>query len=113
MKKRFKRCPYKPKFFFIKIEDGWKILFTCLYIDDLIYIGNDGAMFEKFKRDMMTEYNMSDLENLHYFLGFEVGQSNARIFISKKTICLRNFREVSNEKLQFGEHIKWVWFETK
>jgi len=54
----------------------------------------------------MTEYNMSDLENLHYFLGFEVGQSNARIFISKKTICSRNFREVSNEKLQFGEHIK-------
>jgi hypothetical protein len=49
---------------------------------------------------------MSDLENLHYFLGFEVGQSNARIFISKKTIYSRNFREVSNEKLQFGEHIK-------
>lgn len=44
------------------------MLFICLYVDDLIYIDNDGAMFEKFKRDMMIEFNMPDLENLHYFL---------------------------------------------
>lgn len=55
-------------FFIIKIKDGWKMLFICLYIDDLIYIDNDGAMFEKFKRDMITEFNISDPENYHYFL---------------------------------------------
>lgn len=50
------------------------MLFICLYIDDLMYTSNDGAMFGKFKKDMMTEFNMSNLENLHYFHGFEVGQ---------------------------------------
>lgn len=32
----------------------------------------------------MTEFNMYDLGKLHYFLGFEVIQSNVRILISQK-----------------------------
>lgn len=41
-------------------------------------------MFEKFKMSIMEEFNMSDLGMLHYFLGIEVVQSPARIFISQK-----------------------------
>jgi hypothetical protein len=68
-------------FFFIKIKEG-EMLFVCL--DDLIYIGNDKTMFEKFKRSIMAEFNMYDLGKLHYFFGFEVIQSNVRILISQK-----------------------------
>ena len=34
---------------------------VCLYVDDLIYMGNDRFMFEKFKSLMMLEFDMSDL----------------------------------------------------
>ena len=42
---------------------------VCLYVDDLIYIGNDMAMIENFKKSMMVEFDMSDLGMMHYFLG--------------------------------------------
>jgi len=32
----------------------------------------------------MTKFDMSDPKKLHYFLSFEVVQSNARLFVSKK-----------------------------
>ena len=60
------------------------MFFVCLYVDDLIYTGNDRAMFENFKKSMMSEFEMSDLGMLHYFLGIEVVQSATGIFISQK-----------------------------
>lgn len=60
------------------------MLIVCLYIDDLIYTGNDGAIFEKFKQSMMLEFDMSDLGMMHYFIGIEVVQSATGIFISQK-----------------------------
>ena len=60
------------------------MLIVCLYVDDLIYTGNNTAMFESFKKSMMVEFEMSDLGMLHYFLGIEVVQSANGIFISQK-----------------------------
>ena len=48
------------------------MLIVCLYVDDLIYTRNDRAMFEKLKKSMMVEFDMSDLDMKHYFLGIEV-----------------------------------------
>ena len=70
--------------FFIKIEDGGKILIVCLYVDDLIYTGKNTAMFDSFKKSMMAEFEMSDLGMMYYFLGIEVVQSSTGIFISQK-----------------------------
>ncbi|GMJ14865.1 hypothetical protein HRI_005155700 [Hibiscus trionum] len=64
-------------------KDG-KMLIVCLYVDDLFYIGNDDAMFEKFKQSMMLEFDMFDLGKMHYFLGIEVRQSSDGIFISQR-----------------------------
>lgn len=60
------------------------MLIVCLYIDDFIFIGNDSVMFERFKKSMMVEFEISDLGMMHYFLGIEVVQSVTRIFISQK-----------------------------
>ena len=77
---------------FHKNEDGKKFLIVCLYVDDLISTGNDMSMIEKFKQSMMSEFDMSDLGIMHYFLGFEVIQSAAGIFISRKKIYSRDSR---------------------
>lgn len=82
LKEGFKKCPYEHTLF-IKF-DGGKMLIVCLYVDDLIFTENDSVMFEKFKKSMMGEFDMSDLGMMHYFLGIEVEQSAVGIFISQK-----------------------------
>nr|XP_016479378.1 PREDICTED: uncharacterized mitochondrial protein AtMg00810-like [Nicotiana tabacum] len=78
----FTKCPYEHTLY-TKIEDE-KLVIVCLYVDDLIYAGNDSALLEKFKQSMMTEFDMSDLGLMHYFLGSEVKQSASGFFISQK-----------------------------
>jgi len=55
-----------------------------VYVDDLIFTGNDSAMFDDFRKSMMDEFEMSDLGKMHYFLSLEIVQSNAGIFVSQK-----------------------------
>ena len=44
------------------------MLIVCLYVDDLIFTGNDASMFSTFKHSMMTEFDMTDLGRMSYFL---------------------------------------------
>jgi len=67
----------------VKKEHG-SIIIVCLYVDDLLFTGNDVKMMQKFKQDMMQAYEMSDLGLLNYFLGIEVSQVKEGIFISQK-----------------------------
>ena len=67
----FKKCPYEHKMF-IKTGGGGNIFVVCLYVDDLIFIGNDASMFDEFKQSMMNEFDMTDLGRMRYFLGIEV-----------------------------------------
>ena len=46
-------------------------LLICLYVDDLIVTGSDLNEIEAFKSQLMSEFEMSDLGNLTYFLGME------------------------------------------
>ena len=71
MREGFLKCPYEHTLF-VKIIDGGKMLVVCVYVDDLIFTGNDVVMFEKFKKTMMIEFDMTDLGMLHYFVGIEV-----------------------------------------
>jgi len=54
---------------FKKTKEGSKILIVSLYIEDLIYTGNDMNMCDEFKNSMMVEFDMSDLGRMRYFLG--------------------------------------------
>lgn len=46
----FRKCPYEHRLY-TKIGNEGKMLMVCLYVDDLIYIGNDRDMFENFKKN--------------------------------------------------------------
>ncbi|GLT50492.1 hypothetical protein SLA2020_239750 [Shorea laevis] len=80
LKEGFQKCPYEHTLY-IKFGDGGKLIIVCLYVDDLIYTGNDLGMLEKFKQSMKLEFDMTDLGLLHYFLGLEVIQSDYGIFV--------------------------------
>nr|KYP69898.1 Retrovirus-related Pol polyprotein from transposon TNT 1-94 [Cajanus cajan] len=86
---------------FTKSNEGGKILIISLYVDDLIYTGNDGSMCDEFRRAMMTEFDMSDLGKMRYFHGVEVMQNSSGIFICQRKyaqeVLLRFGMENCNE----------------
>ena len=83
IKEGFEKCLSDHTLFTKKSEDGG-ILIVSLYVNDLIFTGNNEQMFEKFKDSMKEEFDMSDLGYMKYFLGVEVVQSSVGIFISQK-----------------------------
>ncbi|WKA06719.1 hypothetical protein VitviT2T_024607 [Vitis vinifera] len=83
----FERC-HNEHTLFVKTIKGGKILILSLYVDDLIFTGNDESMFYEFKSSMMREFDMTDLGKIRYFLGFEVLQKTDGIYISKKKYAL-------------------------
>lgn len=60
-----------------------EILIVRLYVDDLVYIGNDENMMNAF-RDSMKGFSMTDLGNMKYFLGIKVIQCDEGIYIGQK-----------------------------
>ncbi|GJR46734.1 retrovirus-related pol polyprotein from transposon TNT 1-94 [Tanacetum coccineum] len=82
-KEGFKRCPYEHTLF-VKAGERVKILIVCIYVDDLIFTGNDKQMYVQFKTSMMNEFDMTDLGKVRYFLGIEVRQNEAGVFICQK-----------------------------
>ncbi|XP_073268730.1 uncharacterized protein [Populus alba] len=78
----FEKCPYEHAIYVKKGADG-SILFACLYVDDLIFTGNNPTMFEDFKRSMVQEFEMTDIGLMSHFLGLEVTQKEEGIFVSQ------------------------------
>ncbi|KAG6514647.1 hypothetical protein ZIOFF_025016 [Zingiber officinale] len=52
-----------------------------VYVDDLIVTGRSTEGINKFKQQMMIEFEMSDLGLLSYYLGIEVEQQKSRILL--------------------------------
>ena len=77
----FEKCEGEPTLY-IKEKDG-KLLIVVLYVDDLIFTGNDDYLVENFKTVMKDEFEMTDMGLLRYFLGIEVEQNEKGIFISQ------------------------------
>ena len=108
----FQRSPSEASLY-IKKGENKNFLILCLYVDDLIYTGTSPQMIEEFKRAMMSEFEMTDLGLMKYFLGIQVKQKPGEIFISQEKYTedmLKRFHMASckpiatpmalNEKLQ-------------
>ncbi|KAL5731634.1 hypothetical protein ACHQM5_004343 [Ranunculus cassubicifolius] len=79
----FRRSKSEPTLY-IKTQGNSSTLIVSLYVDDLIYTGNDETAIQGFKKDMMNAFEMNDLGVMHYFLGLEISQENEGIFICQK-----------------------------
>ncbi|KAI9173958.1 hypothetical protein LWI28_009353 [Acer negundo] len=96
-KNRFEKCPYEHALYMKKEIDG-SLLYACLYVDDLIFTGNNPAMFEDFKRRMVKEFEMTDIGLMAHFLGIEVVQSEKCIFISQSIYAKEILKRFGMEK---------------
>ncbi|GKE23644.1 retrovirus-related pol polyprotein from transposon TNT 1-94 [Tanacetum coccineum] len=77
-----------------------RVLVAALYVDDLIFTGNNKLMIDQFKELMTHEFEMTDLGLMKYLLGLEVRQETSGIFISQeayaKEILKKSKMENSN-----------------
>lgn len=72
-------------------------MFVCLYVDDLIFISSNIKMFDKCKKKMAQEFEMTDLGLMTYYLGSEVKQGEESIFISQKAYAEKVLKEFQME----------------
>ena len=79
----FVKSPYEHALYTKRNEDG-DIMIVCLYVDDMIFTGNNPGMFSEFKKVMTTQFEMTDIGQMSYFLGVEVNQTKNGIFMSQK-----------------------------
>lgn len=82
-KKGFARCPHEYALY-VKMDKNGDCLFVCLYVDDLIFSGNNPSLFEDFKNDMAREFEMADIGLMSFYLGLEVRQSDDGIFVGQQ-----------------------------
>jgi len=55
-----------------------------LYVDDLIFIGNNLKMFKDFKQAMVKEFEMTYIGLMSYYLKIKIKQGEDGIFVNKK-----------------------------
>jgi len=83
----FEKYPNEQTLFTKRSKEG-KMLIASVYVDDLIYIGDDEEMISSFKCSMMQVFEMTDLGKMKFFLGIEVSQQDDGIFICQKKYVL-------------------------
>ena len=54
-----------------------------VYIDDIIFGSDDDRLSQQFSKDMHSEFEMSLLGEMNFFLGLQISQLNDGIFISQ------------------------------
>eukprot|EP00253_Pinus_taeda_P015569 PITA_15569 len=64
-------------------KEGKSLIIRVLYVDDLILTGSDPNLINHVKSSLKKKFEMTDLGNLHYFLGLQVLQSKEGIFLSQ------------------------------
>jgi len=83
----FAKCEYEPTLF-TKVEKNNNIMVVSLYVDDMIYTENDVELMMKFKKSMQSEFSMTDMGKLKFFLGLEATQKADGIFVCQKTYVI-------------------------
>ena len=64
-----------------KMQDKHMVILV-LYVDDSIITGNNEAHIKQVKEELKAGFKMTNLGELHYYLGVEVSQHPNQIFLS-------------------------------
>ena len=93
MKQEFKELDADPSLF-VKCK-GNEIVVICIYVDDLIITGDNEECINDIKAKLKSEFKISDLGELRYFLGIE-------IIRKKEGLCLSQRKYILDMLQKFG-----------
>lgn len=92
----FEKCPYEYALYTKRREEH--VTIVGVYVDDLILTGSSEENIERFKKEMMKKFEMSDLGLLSYYLGIEVKQRSEAI-----TLCQSAYARKILEKMGMAD----------
>ncbi|GJU62275.1 retrovirus-related pol polyprotein from transposon TNT 1-94 [Tanacetum coccineum] len=73
-----------------------------LYVDDLLVIGSNDHLVKEFKKQMESEFDMSDMGLVSYFLGMEIKQLPNGVHISQSIVGSLLYLTISRPDLAFA-----------
>lgn len=83
MEHGFQRCPYEHTLY-VKTNSQGDIVIVCLYVDDIIFTGNNLEGILEFRKALTSQSEMTDMGLMSYFLGLEVTQTENGTFVSQR-----------------------------
>jgi hypothetical protein len=88
-----------------------EIMIAQIYVDDIVFGGTSNQMVEQFVQHMRSEFEMSLVGELTYFLGLQVKQSEDTVFISQskyaKSIVKKfGLENATHKRTPAATHIK-------
>lgn len=81
--KGFERCTVEHNLY-VKTSNRNDVLIVSLYVDDLLVTGSNPKEIEEFKLLMKTDFEMTDLGRLSYFLGMEFFNTPTGLLMHQK-----------------------------
>ncbi|KAL8116630.1 hypothetical protein AgCh_022976 [Apium graveolens] len=82
------------------MQNGNDILIVEIYVDDIIFGSTNDSICQWFSKCMSSEFDMSMMGELNYFLGLQIKQSKDDIYVHQS-------KYVKNLLTRFGfEHVK-------
>ena len=87
----FQKSEADPNHFFIMVGDDALILL--LYVDDLFITGGERPIVAC-KKDLASEYEMTDFGLMHYFMGLEVWRQLGHIFLGQRKYAVDSLRKI-------------------
>ena len=67
-----------------KVND---ILLVQIYVDDIIFGSTNESLCKEFSHDMQSEFEMSMMGELNFFLGLQIKQTKNEIFVNQSKYC--------------------------
>ena len=86
---------------FIKNKDNDTLLVQ-IYVDDIIFGSTNESLCKEFSIEMQSEFQMSMMGELNYFLGLKIKQTNDGIFVNQAKYCkelIKRFRMENSKHL--------------
>eukprot|EP00253_Pinus_taeda_P006960 PITA_06960 len=111
LSQNFERCKSDPNVYMLRTHDS--LLILVLYVDDLLIIGSSTSAIATVKRALHDRFLMTNMGQLHFFLGLEISQDATSIRLSRPKYArdllerfhMTNYKPAPNP-FMFGVHLK-------
>jgi len=74
--------------FLFVYKEGDRVAYLLLYVDDIILTASSTDLLHHIIQRLLSEFAMTDLEDLHHFLGISVTRSPDGLFLSQRQYAL-------------------------
>ncbi|XP_019098403.1 PREDICTED: uncharacterized protein LOC109131685 [Camelina sativa] len=85
------KCSKEPSVY--RKNSGQDLLIVGVYVDDLFITGTSLELIKRFKEEMSSIFEMSDLGRLSYYLGIKIEQHQGGITLNQRSYALKILEE--------------------